>query len=55
MTEGINESTEVGKMLWKTLLYSQSSFHPSPRPMFQPLPEIKKQFLDILQCNRNLQ
>lgn len=45
MAEGKNESTEVGRMLWKTLLYSQSSFHASPWPMFQSLHEIKMQFL----------
>lgn len=44
MAEGIYGSTEVDEMLWKILLYSQSRFHASPRPMFQTLPEIKKQF-----------
>lgn len=45
MAEGMNDSREVGRMLWKTLLYSQTFFHASPWPMFQPLPEMNKQFL----------
>lgn len=47
MAEGLY-GNKVGQMLWHIPLYTQSCCCAHPRPVFQMLPEIRKQCFNVL-------